>query len=131
MAAEWEIQKGLFQALSALGLRVVDFGNQDVDGASQLPFPYIEVGTVICSPWDTAPETGHDFVARIHVWSRSGSVAETKALQGQVYARLHRKQITVTDHNLILLQYQQSNVMRAASGAFHGVCEYRGLIEAT
>lgn len=129
MSAEWEIQKGLYQALSALGLKVVDFGRQDADGGDSGPFPYVEVGMVVCRPWDTARELGHEFVARLHVWSRSGSVAETKAIQGQIYARLHRQAITVTGYSLILLQNELSDVMRAPSGAFHGVCEYRGLIE--
>lgn len=129
MAAEVEIQRGLYQALSALGLSVVDFGAQAADGGDAGPFPYVEVGTVIIRPWDTARETGHNFVARIHTWSRSGSVLECKTIQGTIYARLHRQAITVAGHNLITLQRELSEVMRAPSGAFHGVCEYRGLIE--
>lgn len=129
MAAEIEIQRGLYQALSAFGLKVVDFGMQASDGGDAGQFPCIEIGMVVCRPWDTAPETGHVFVARIHVWSRSGSAAETKEIQGRIYARLHRRTINVVGHRLILLQYDMSDVMRATSGAFHGVCEYRGLIE--
>jgi len=129
MAAELEIQKGLYLALSALGLRVVDFAPQEADGGSALVFPYVEVGTIVIRPWDTATELGHEFVARLHTWSRSASAAETKLIQGQIYARLHRQSITITGQSLVTLQREASDVMRAQSGAFHGVCEYRGLIE--
>lgn len=129
MAAEIEIQRGLYQALSTLGLKVVDFGRQEVDGAATGPFPYVEIGMIVLRPWDTARETGHEFVARLHSWSRSASVAEVKGIQGQIYDRLHRQSITIIGHTLVTLQREMSDVMRAQSGAFHGVCEYRGLIE--
>lgn len=129
MSAGVEIQRGLYQALTALGLTVVDFGQQAEDGGSSGPFPYVEVGMVVLRPWDTARETGHEFVARIHVWSRSGSAAEAKGIQGQIYARLHRQSITVAGFSLILLQYEMSDFMRTPSGSFHGVSEFRGLIE--
>jgi hypothetical protein len=129
MSAEIEIQRGLYTALTGIGLTVVDFGRQSADGESTGPFPYVEIGMIVLRAWDTAPETGHEFVARLHTWSRSGSVMETKDIQGQMWARLHRGTITVTGHNFINLQRETSDVMRAQSGAFHGVCEYRGLIE--
>jgi len=129
MAAELEIQRGLYQALSALGLRAVDFAAQAPDGGSATPFPYVEIGEIIIRPWDTASELGFEFIARIHTWSRSASAAETKGIQGQIYARLHRQQITIAGQSLITLQREMSDVIRAQSGAFHGVCEYRGLIE--
>lgn len=129
MAAEIEIQRGLYQALSALGLKVVDFARQEADGGSPGPFPYVEVGMIVLRPWDTARELGHEFVARVHSWSRSASVVEVKGIQGQIYDRLHRQDITIAGHNLITLQREMSDVMRVPSGAFHGVCEYRGLIE--
>lgn len=129
MSGEIEIQKALFTALSALGLRVVDFGKQAADGGSSTAFPYVEIGFIVLNPFDTAPETGFDYVARIHVRSRSGSMAETKGIQGQIYDRLHRGALTVTGFNHILIQRENSQVMIAPDNAFHGVCEYRGLVE--
>ncbi len=130
MAAEIEIQRGLYQALTGIGLTAVDFAAQSADGEAAGAFPYVEIGTIVLRPWDTARETGHEFVARIHSWSRSGSALEVKTIQGQIYGRLHRGTIGVTGFNLITLQRELSDVMRTQSGAFHGVCEYRGLIEA-
>ena len=78
-----------------------------------------------------ARETGFDYVARIHVRSRSGSMAETKGIQAQIYNRLHRGALTITGFNHILIQRENSQVMTAPDNQFHGVCEYRGLMEKT
>lgn len=129
MAGDLAVQKALFVAISALGLRVVDRGAQAADGGSSVEFPYVEIGFIVMNPYDTAGETGFEYLSRIHVRSRSGSMAETKTIQGQIYDRLHRGQIIVTDFNHILIQRERSEVLDGQDGQFHGVCEYRGLIE--
>jgi hypothetical protein len=129
MSGETAIQAALFSALSALGLKVVDAGKQAADGASLTPFPYVEIGFIVLNAWDTAPETGFNYLARIHTRSRSASMKEAKDIQGQMYDRLHRGALTITGYHHVLIQREQSEVMRAPDGSFHGVCEYRGLID--
>lgn len=129
MAAEFEIQKALYSALTALGLRVYDSAPQASDGGSNATFPYVEVGAIVLAPMDTKDSNGFDMVARIHTRSRSGSMKETKDIQGQIYGRLHYGDLTITGQALILLRRETSDVTRAADGSFHGICEYRGLIE--
>lgn len=129
MAAEFEIQKALYSALSALGLRVYDSAPQEADGGSLATFPYVEIGAIVLSPMDTKDRNGFDMVARIHTRSRSGSMKEAKDIQGQIYGRLHHGDLTITGQRLILLRRETSDVTRAADGSFHGICEYRGLIE--
>lgn len=128
MSAEFEIQKALFTALSAVGLTVVDRGRQSGNGGSDTPFPYVEVGFIVINPFDTTTETGFNYVARIHTRSRSGSMKEAKDIQGAIYDRLHRGVLSVTGYEHILIQREQSEVLDAPDGSFHGVCEYRGLI---
>ena len=129
MAAEIEVQKALYLALTALSLRVYDAAPQDKDGASTATFPYTEVGAIVFAEFDTSSENGFDFIARIHTRSRSGSMAECKTIQGQIYARLHNGALSITGQNTILIQRQMSDCTRVSDGSFHGVCEYRGLIE--
>lgn len=129
MAAEIEVQKALYTTLTGLGLRVYDSAPQAVDGGSSATFPYVEIGTIAFAPWDTARETGHDFVARIHTRSRSGSMMEAKTIQGQIYGELHLGSMAIAGQTLILIRRENSDIVRAADGSFHGVCEYRGLIE--
>lgn len=128
MAAEVEVQRALYGALSGLGLRVYDSAPQSADGGSVAAFPYVEVGAIVMAEYDTTTDTGFDFVARVHVRSRSASMMEAKTLQGQIYSRLHLGDLTIAGHTLILLRRETSDVTRIADGSFHGVCEYRGLV---
>jgi len=137
MAAEFEIQKALYTALngdvtvSGLVASVRDAGQQASDGGAASAFPYIEVGFISLAEYDTQRQTGFDFLARIHTWSRSASMKEVKLIQGAIYDVLHVQNLTITGHSNILLRREESDVLRASSGAFHGVCEYRGLVEKT
>ena len=127
--AEFETQAALFSALNAISLRVYDSAPQQANGASLAVFPYVEVGAIVMAPLDTKERNGFDFVARIHTRSRSASMREAKEIQGQIYARLHHGDLTITGQRLILLRRETSEVTRASDGSFHGICEYRGLIE--
>ena len=129
MSAELEVQKALYLALTDLGLRVYDAAPQSPDGASTATFPYVEVGAIVFSEADTDTEAGFDFIARIHTRSRSAGMAECKNIQGQIYARLHNGAMTITGQDTILIQRQLSDCLRVSDGSFHGVCEYRGLIQ--
>lgn len=129
--AEVGVQTGLFQALTGIGLTVHDVQPQAQDGGASLPFPCVTIGTIVFAPWDVKERTGFDFIARIHTYSRSGSMLETKGIQAAIYNRLHRGEIPVTGYGLVDLTRETSDIMQMADGAFHGVCEYRGLIEKT
>lgn len=128
MSAEFEIQKAIYGALSALGLTVHDIAPQVVDGGSSAGFPYVEIGAIVLSEWDCKDGTGFDFVCRIHTRSRSAGMKETKDVQGQIYDRLHLGDLTITGQSLILLRRETSDVTRTSDG-FHGVCEYRGQVQ--
>jgi hypothetical protein len=130
MAAEFEIQKALYSALSALDLRVYDSAPQQADGASLAVFPYVEVGFINLRPFDDSTNTGFNFVARIHTRSRSAAMGEAKQIQGQIYDRLHRGALSITGFHTVLIEREMSDCSRASDNSFHGVCEYRGLIEA-
>jgi hypothetical protein len=131
MGAEVEIQRALFLKLSAAGLSVVDSGKQAADGGSATPFPYVEVGYIVSSEFDTAYETGFSFVARIHTRSRSASMLEAKTIQGQIYTALHWQALTITGAHFISIHREMSDCIREPDGSWHGVCEYRGLLENT
>lgn len=130
-SAEFEIQKALFQALAGLGLTVYDSAPQAADGGSLAAWPYVEVGFISLAPFDTANSTGFDGVARIHARSRSGSMAETKDIQGRVYDRLHRGVLAVPGFLTVTIQRELSRCDRMSDASFHGVCEYRLLLDKT
>jgi hypothetical protein len=124
MGAAVEVQRALFTALSAAGLRVYDAAHQDAT------WPYVEVGYIVMSENDTQTTAGFDFLARIHTRvSSSSSNLEAKGIQDQIYGVLHRKPLTITGQNTILMMREMSDCNRAPDGSIHGVCEYRGLTE--
>ena len=128
MGVEVEVQRSLYNALTAAGLTVVDFAAQAADGGSLTGYPYVEVGEVIVSEFDTATELGFSFLARIHTRSRTAGALEAKTVQGTIYAALHRVEMAVTGQINIQLTREMSMCNRAPDNSFHGVCEYRGLI---
>jgi hypothetical protein len=129
MSAEIEFQRAINAALTGAGLRVYDFAPQVADGGSPATFPYVEIGHIIAGQWDTNTESGFDTVCRIHTFSRSGSTAECRGIQAQIYTILHKATLTVTGFQSIFLDREMSDCTRQADGSFHGVCEYRTLLE--
>jgi hypothetical protein len=136
MSAEVAVQAALHARLSAdpalVGLidgRVYDFAPQAPDGGDAGAFPYVEVGRVVLAEMDTKDALGFDFVARLHTRSRSGSARQSKMIQGAIYDALHLHGLSVAGWSTILLRRENSETTRAQDGSFHGVCEYRGLIE--
>lgn len=135
MSAEAVLQGAIHAALTgdaafvATGATVYDMAPQAADGGATVPFPYVEIGMIVLAPWDTYAELGFDFVARIHVRSRSAGMKQGKDIQGAIYDRLHRGALTLTGYRLIDMMFDSSTPLRAPDGTFHGVSEFRGLIE--
>ncbi len=126
MSAESAVQAALFQTIGTLGLTVHDVAPQRGAGGDL----FVTVGEVVFAPLDTKDRNGFDFVARIHVRAETGNMLPVKDAQGLIYRRLHHGDLTITGYRLILLRREMSDVIREAQGQIHGVCEYRGLIEA-
>lgn len=129
MSAEFETQKALYSALIGLGLTVYDVAPQAVDGASLANWPYVTIGAVVFTQWDTKGEDGFNFVARIHVRSRSAAMGEAKIIQGQIYDRLHHGDLTIEGYQLTLLQFESADVTQLSDRSFDGISEFRGMIE--
>lgn len=124
-----EVQRALVTALAGSGITAVDAMRQAADGGASTGFPVVEVGFITMTPFDTARETGFTFVARIHVRDRTGSMKSVKELQDSIYTRLHRGQLAVTGFRTIDVMHEQSFCNQVGDGEFHGVSEFRGLIE--
>lgn len=129
MSAEWATQQAIYSALTALGLTVYDVAPQAVDGGSNASWPYVTIGASVFTQWDTKGKTGFNFVQRIHTRSRSAGMKEAKLIQGQIYDRLHLGDLTIAGYTLTLLQFESQDVTHVSDGSFHGIAEYRGMIE--
>lgn len=129
MSATFQLQKAINTVLTGIGLRVYDFAPQAQDGASTGTYPYVEIGNIVAAEWDTDTELGFDVVVRIHTRSRSGSTLECRNIQHQIYNALHRATLTVIGQNTVNITREMSDCTRQMDGSFHGVCEYRVILE--
>jgi hypothetical protein len=135
MSIEFEYQKALFTRLNAsktaLGVvGVYDTAPQVANGGDNAAFPYIVMGDITALQLDTQTRNGFTMTSRIHVYSRTGSKAQCKQIQGLIYGLLHRQPLTVTGFNDFELLRNDSKCFTLADGNTHGVCEYIGLVEA-
>ena len=130
---EVAIQTAIYSALSGASAvtdlcpNIYDFGPNVEDAATI--FPYIAMGAIDLAQFDTDTSTGFDGVIRIHTWTNTGGALATRAIQSAMYATLHRQALTVTGMNAITIERTASDVLQASSGAFHGICDYRGLFD--
>lgn len=136
MGVEFEYQKALWSRLDAnkvtIGLQAVyDVAPQVADGGSLAAFPYATIGQIFSVQMDTQTTNGFEMTGRIHTFSRSGSMMECKLIQGQIYGLLHNSVLTVTGHNNFVLMRNDTDCLQDEDGRFHGVCEYRGLVESS
>lgn len=135
MSAETEIQKAVYTALNgnsafrALVSGLYDAPPQFSDGGSAANFPFVTVGSISPAEYDTQSKAGFDAVIRLHSFSRSSSMKQVKEIQGAAYDVLHLGSLTMTGYRLVIMRRETSDVQRDSDGSFHGVCDYRALIE--
>lgn len=123
-----EVQKSLVAALALDGIAASDVLRQLADGGATQAAPLVAIGDVTMTPFDTATETGFNFLARIHVRHRSGSMKAVKDVQDVIYNRLHRGTVSVTGFQTVQVLHELSFCDQVHDGEFHGVSEFRGLI---
>lgn len=131
MGVRTETATALYVKLNAAGIgaTVVDVPPQSADGGDSSVFPYVAVGRIIYTEFDTQTKVGKSFIARIHTYSRTGEVSECLGIQDNIEASLHRSSLAVTGFNNFSLLMEDSDIIPDIDGMIHGVCEYRGLIE--
>jgi hypothetical protein len=85
------------------------------------PFPYCTIGDDTVSDWSTDGENGYDCTITVHTWSRSGSMAETKTIQSEIYDTMHRIRALNA-----LIWFDYSDVLSDPDGlTYHGVMRFR------
>lgn len=122
-AMETALQKAIYTVLSgALSCDIYDDVPQDTDAT----FPYVTVGDTTFAPFDTDEAVGGEVTVTIHVWSRYEGRAETKGLQDDIYAALHRQTFSVVGYSLIGSLFEHSESFLDSDGKTrHGVSRFR------
>lgn len=130
MGAAQATKQALYEAVAGLGFTTYSVPPQLQNGGDDTSWPYIQIGAVVHSGWDTNSDNGFDFTARIYTRWRGGSEATGLAMQDAVYNRLHHGALDITGYSLILLERQMSSTTQL-DGSFTGLCEYHALITET
>lgn len=127
MPFENAAQQIVFAALSGnLTCPVYDDAPFLPEGAPASGFPYVVIGNDTARAWDTDDTTGAQVTVTIHVWSRSGGFAQTKAILAEIHARLHRASLTKAGFNVLDCLWEFSETMMDVDGETrHGIARYR------
>lgn len=131
MGAVVAVQDALWKALGELGLTVYTKRPQASDGGDPAVYPHIEISKPVFAQYDTQTENGHDYVVRIFTRWQGDNDLVGEEIQDAVYDRLHRAtDLDVAGFTSVLID-RQTSFVTPLDGLFEGVCEYRGLIQAT
>jgi len=141
MAVEVDFQAALFARLNSqiVGSGKAALSVHDVKPQSNPAggFPYVTIGESTFTMFDAQGSFNFDVLTRIHTWSRAPAMLECKGIQGDIYAALHDHDLTLSkfgggaqEWRCYSLLRESSFVVRDPDQTFHGVCEYRALIQA-
>ena len=98
----------------------------------QKPFPYVQFGTIDAVDFGTKTFDGHEHTVELHVWSRERGRRQAYQIMGLIYAVLHRAQLVLTGHHLVLLRFDYQTTLWEPDGkTAHGIIRFRSLSQVT
>jgi len=129
MSYEIAVQTAVFGALTGRAelIALVDVYDSVPQDAA---FPYVTIGEDNHNEWDTDTTIGSDCSITIHTWSRARGRKETKQIQAEIYAALHRAELTHTGYKFDSCDWESSQSFTDADGLTrHGVQTFRIILE--
>ena len=125
MSAASELQSAVVAALgSAPGIGGIVAGVFDGPPA-RADFPYLVIGDGLMVDWSTKTERGREHRLAITAWDEAGRAARLHALIGAVEATLDALPAALPTNRIVSRQVQRSQILRARSGPWAGVVDYR------
>lgn len=82
---------------------------QPSDAGDNTAFPYITIGPIIPGPYDTKDDNGGNVLFDVHIWSRSQSALDWRAIGDLVYDALQKYDaLAVAGANVIDVRFDSS-----------------------
>lgn len=81
---------------------------QSLDSGSDVPFPYVTIGSDNLLPWDSKTFLGTESLCQIDVWSRSNNFLEAKSIGSAITNALHQQPLTIQDADHVMTVQQSS-----------------------
>jgi len=132
MSATWDLQKGIYEALSGDPTLIGLLGGANIfDRVPQdAPFPYVTLGQTLDRDWSTGSEEGREHILTLHVFSRAGGSKQTQAIIAAIDDALKVAPIAIPGHALVNLRFEFSDARRDRDGeTLHGILRYRAVTE--
>lgn len=131
--SQWALQQAVYSALTGDSALQGLLGNpaRVFDHVPQgSVFPYLVIGEVSATPFDTKTEAGLDQRLTIHTWSRYRGRKETKDIMAAVLAVLDGQSLAVSGHTLVLLRFEFATTIVDDDGLTrHGVQRFGALTQ--
>ncbi len=130
--ASWQLRQAIYQALvSDAGLAGLLGGGRIYEHVPHgVGYPYVTFGPSVVRDWSTATEGGEEHLLTFHVWSGEPGIKEVEAIVAALRAALDGASLSMTNHRLVNLRYEQSEVRRGGEAApYQAIVRYRAVTE--
>ena len=130
--ASWALQQAVFARLTSDSALIALLGGARVydDVPVRAAFPYVAFAPGSARDWSAGDEAGTEHAVVLHVWSRASGRKETLAVIEALRAALHDAALSLTDHRLINLRHETSDVRRETDGeTYQGIVRFRAVTE--
>ncbi len=130
--APWELQRAVYQALSADAAIKAELGDPARiydDPPPDAVLPYLTIGEAQTRDWPGV-EGGLEHMIRLHVFSRYAGRREIKAVMGAVYDALHDVSLTLAGHALVNIRFVFGDAFRRRDGqTYQGALRFRAVTQ--
>jgi hypothetical protein len=130
---QWPLQQALFLSLQddALLTSLLGAADRIFDHVpEQSDFPYVAIGDMELSPFDTKTEEAGVLTCTIHSWSRYRGMREVREIMAAIVENLDDSTPAVAGFDLISLRFLVSDTLLDPVGLTrHGVQKFRALIQ--
>lgn len=132
MTAAWELQKAVYQTLSADAALQAEIGDPARiydDPPPDAVFPYVTLGEARATDWKGV-DGGLEHDLRLYVFSRYAGRREVKRIIGAVYDALHDAALTITGCDLVNIRFVFGDAFRRQDGeTYQGVARFRAVTQ--
>ncbi len=126
----FSLQKAFYERLTGdISLMTLVSGVYDKVPESAA-FPYIFIGDIATLDWSSKTTSGMECSASVMVFSREGGRQEATQIMEQVYLLLHDVDLTLEDHELVMIRFVSSAITQEQDGwTYRGTMRFKALIQ--
>ena len=112
------------------GVTVYDHVPFEPEGSPDANFPFATIGDADAEPFDNDTDLGAYVYAEIHVWSRYKGRKELDEALDEIYAIMHRAELSETGYKIVDSLFNSSDVFLEQDGLTRrGIIRFRLTIQ--